>query len=82
LHLLRAALSKALQDVFRLGMIVAGLSLLIVFWLPAKISAHDGAAPKPPPPKACGAQSGERLVMAELTTIDAEHEPVAAEEED
>lgn len=80
LHLLQAALSKALQDVFRVGMIVAFLSLLIVLRLPSKISANDGVPPKPPPRKACAAQSGERLMIAELATIDADHEPAADED--
>ena len=35
----------------------------------------------PPPAKACEAQSGERMVIAELTTIDADNEPAAVDDE-
>ncbi|MBD0325848.1 MAG: hypothetical protein ICV68_05420 [Pyrinomonadaceae bacterium] len=53
----------------------AGLALLICFWLPKSgDSTHE-----PPPRDACTAKSGERLVVAEMTALDAEHEPVAAQ---
>jgi hypothetical protein len=81
LHVLQDSLSQALRSVFRLGMIVSALSLLIVFRLPGKLISRAGEEAKPPPPKACDAKSGERLVIAELTTIDPDHEPSAGDED-
>lgn len=81
IHLLQDALAKGLHEVFRLGMIVSALSLLVVFRLPGKITGRQGEHPHPPPTKACDAESGERMVMAELTTIDTDHEPSAVDED-
>jgi hypothetical protein len=50
------------------------LALLVSFYLP-RASERAGSSP---PEEACSAEAGERMMMAELTTIDAEHEPVAA----
>jgi EmrB/QacA subfamily drug resistance transporter len=81
LHLLQSALSAALRNVFLVGMIMSAIALFIVFRLPQKIAARADQTPMPPPAKACEAQSGERMVIAELTTIDADHEPTAVDEE-
>jgi hypothetical protein len=81
LHELQSALSSALKNVFLLGTVVAALSLLIVLRLPGRIAGHSGAAPKPPPRKACEAEACERLMIAEFATIDAEHEPVPVDDE-
>jgi EmrB/QacA subfamily drug resistance transporter len=82
LQVLQNALSQGLKHVFRLGMIAAVVALLIVFWLPKKITSRIGEAAMPPPAKACDAKTGERLVVAELTTIDPEHEPAAVEDDE
>jgi EmrB/QacA subfamily drug resistance transporter len=81
LHLLQSALSSALKNVFLVGMIMSAIALFIVFRLPQKIASRPDQTPMPPHPKACEAQSGERMVMAELTTIDADHEPAAVDED-
>ncbi len=81
LHLLQSSLSSALRNVFLVGMIMSALALLIVFRLPQKIAARADQVPMPPPAKACEAEAGERMVIAELTTIDADHEPAAVDEE-
>jgi EmrB/QacA subfamily drug resistance transporter len=81
LHLLQTSLSDALKGVFRVAMVVCGLSLLIMIRLPRKIAAREGQLFEPPPRDACDAKTGERLVMAELTTIDADHEPSTREDE-
>ncbi|MCI0447741.1 hypothetical protein L0152_31575, partial [bacterium] len=81
LYLLQSALSAALRNVFLVGMIMSAIALFIVFRLPQKIAARADQVPMPPPAKACEAQSGERMVIAELATIDADHEPAAVDEE-
>ena len=80
LHLLQSSLSAALKNVFLVGMIMSAIALFIVFRLPAKIAARD-QAPMPPPAKACEAQSGERMVIAEFATIDPDHEPAVIDED-
>jgi EmrB/QacA subfamily drug resistance transporter len=80
LHLLQSALADALKSVFWVAMIMSALALVIVFRLPQKIARAD-QVPMPPPAKACEAQSGERMVIAELATIDPDHEPAALDEE-
>jgi len=81
LHLLQSALSAALRNVFLVGMIMSAIALFIVFRLPQKISSRPDQTPMPPPPKACEAKSGERMVIAELATIDPDHEPAAVDED-
>jgi MFS family permease len=72
---LQGALAAALHKVFWVGAAVAALSLLVCFWLPRSgDSSHE-----PPPREACTAASGERMMVAEITPIDSEHEPVAAQ---
>jgi hypothetical protein len=79
LHAMEAALGGALRNVFIVGVGFAALALLSGFWLPAtelKAARQGGrqADKIPPSPAEC-----ERLLMAEMTTIDAEHEPAAIE---
>jgi EmrB/QacA subfamily drug resistance transporter len=81
LVVLKDSLSKGLKHVFRLGMIASALSLLIVFWLPGKITSRAGEQAMPPPAKACDAKTGQRLVVAELATIDPENEPSSVDDE-
>jgi EmrB/QacA subfamily drug resistance transporter len=75
LEALQGALASALRSVFWLGAAASLLALAVSFRLPRQ------SAIGPPPPQACEAAAGERLVMAELTTIDPEHEPIAARAE-
>jgi EmrB/QacA subfamily drug resistance transporter len=65
---LERVLSGALHNVFLVGVGLAGLAFLSGFWLPA---AQTG------PPIEMEPAQCERLLMAEMTTIDAEHEPDA-----
>ena len=81
LQVLKDALSEGLTHVFRLAMITSALALVIVFWLPGKIANRVGEKAMPPPPHACDAKTGERLVVAELTTIDPENEPSSVDDE-
>lgn len=74
LDLLQGSLAAAIHMVFWVGTAVAGLALLVCFWLPRRGDGlHDT-----PPQDACTAASGERLMVAEIAALDAEHEPVAA----
>jgi MFS family permease len=77
---MEAALGGALHNVFLGGTIFAALGLISGFWLPSSYS-RGGAEPVPAEghlartPAEC-----ERLLMAEMATLDAEHEPSAVEE--
>jgi EmrB/QacA subfamily drug resistance transporter len=68
---LNNALADSLENVFLVGCAFAALALLSGFWLPSKpitpvLSSETVAS---------SAADCERLLMAEMTTIDAEHEP-------
>jgi EmrB/QacA subfamily drug resistance transporter len=81
LRAMEAALGSALRNVFLVGVVFAALGLLSGFWLPSaelkSATKADKEADKiPSSPAEC-----ERLLMAEMTTLDPEHEPVAAERE-
>ncbi|HEX8476035.1 MAG TPA: MDR family MFS transporter [Pyrinomonadaceae bacterium] len=78
LEALQDSLAVAIHKVFWVGTALAGLALLVSFRLPRE----GDAAYSPPTVEACRAETGERMMMAELTTIDAEHEPVAAARSD
>jgi EmrB/QacA subfamily drug resistance transporter len=73
LDALRGAMAGAIHNVFWMGTVLAALALLVSLYLP-----HAGGAGTPPTEEECAAETGERLVMAELTTLDPEHEPVAS----
>lgn len=75
LDVLQGSLAAAIHKVFWVGTVVSALSLLICFWLPRR----GDDAPDTPPKKACTAESGERMMVAEITALDAEHEPVAVD---
>lgn len=70
---LQDALADSLRSVFLMGAIFSGIAFLVALRLPV-ISTQSIPHPESP------ADSGERAVMAEMTTIDAEHEPVCVEE--
>lgn len=74
-----SGLGSAIRNVFFVGIGFAALALIAGFMLPAQdLTAPDPAAPKrgerPTSPAEC-----EQLLMAEMTTLDAEHEPVLEE---
>ncbi|MBC7933631.1 MAG: MFS transporter [Rubrivivax sp.] len=71
---LQESLASAIQRVFWVGTALAFLALLVAFFLPRK--SESLAAPTE---QECSAETGERLVIAEFTTLDAEDEPVAAQ---
>lgn len=74
LEALRGAMASSIHNVFWVGTVLAALALLVSFYPPR---AGDDTS-VPPTEAECNAGTGERLMMAELTTIDAENEPVAS----
>jgi hypothetical protein len=79
LHSMESALGGGLHNVFIAGVAFAGLALLSGFWLPSR-RIGDGP-PAAEPHVATSAAECEQLLMAEMTAIDSEHEPVAVEGE-
>ncbi|HYO98655.1 MAG TPA: MDR family MFS transporter [Pyrinomonadaceae bacterium] len=77
LDVLRAAMAGAIHNVFWVGTVLAGLALVVSFYLP-RAGDSSSSTTAPPTEDECGHETGERMVMAELTTIDPEHEPVAS----
>jgi EmrB/QacA subfamily drug resistance transporter len=75
LDALQASLAGAIHKVFWVGTAFAGLALLVSFYLPRKGESTF----EQPTEEACSAETGERMMMAELTTIDPEHEPAATQ---
>ncbi len=75
LDALQEALASSVHRVFWTGTALAALSLLVSFWLPRE---GQGGAGGRPTEEACSVEACERLVVAELTALDPEHEPVAA----
>jgi EmrB/QacA subfamily drug resistance transporter len=73
IDVLQEAMATAMHNVFWVGTALAGLALLASFYLPR---AGDGITELLTEDECC-AETGERMVMAELTTIAPEHEPVA-----
>jgi EmrB/QacA subfamily drug resistance transporter len=71
---LQEAMAAAIHSVFWTGTALAGLALLVAFWLPRR----DDRSVMPPDEEACCAETGERMVIAEFTTLEAEEEPVAS----
>ena len=74
LGVLQGSLTEAIHNVFWVGTVLSGLALLSAFWLPRTGEESYDA----PTEDACCAETGERMVMAELATLDPENEPVAA----
>jgi MFS family permease len=71
---LRESLAGAIHNVFWTGTALAGLAFLVAFWLPR----HGDAGVTPPDAESCCAETGERMVIAEFTTLEPEEEPVAS----
>jgi EmrB/QacA subfamily drug resistance transporter len=69
---MQSALGGALRRVFIVGLIFAGLALVVGFLLP---KARRASKASPSPEKAPSAADCERMLMAEMATLDAEHEP-------
>lgn len=76
LNALQDSLAGAIHNVFWVGTAMAALALLVSLRLPG---SDDDSITEAPTEETCCAETGERMVMAELTTIDPEHEPVAAQ---
>lgn len=74
LDALREAMAGAIHNVFWVGTVLTALALLVSFYLPR----GDEGTSAPPTEAECSTETGERMMMAELTTIDAGHEPVAS----
>jgi MFS family permease len=74
LDILQEAMSAAVHNVFWVGTALAALALLVSFFLPRQ----GDIGVKAPTEEECCAETGERMLMAELTNIDSEHEPAAA----
>lgn len=79
LHSMEGALAQALHNVFIVGAVFAALALLAGFLLPASASSSASGEEIEKMLHPTEAQSTpaecEKLLMAEMTTIDAEHEP-------
>ena len=71
---LRESLAAAIHNVFWTGTALAGLALLVAFWLPR----HGDTAVIPPDEETCCSETGERMVLAEFTTLEPEEEPAAS----
>jgi MFS family permease len=74
LEQLQEAMAAAIHKVFWTGTALAGLALLVSLRLPRDGEANVAA----PTEEVCCAETGERMVMAEFATLEAEDEPVAA----
>jgi EmrB/QacA subfamily drug resistance transporter len=79
LHSMEGALAQSLHNVFIVGAVFAALALVAGFLLPASVSSSTSEEPSEQSHHPTEAQSTvaecEKLLMAEMTTIDAEHEP-------
>lgn len=76
---MEAALGGALHNVFLVGVVFATLALVSGFWLPAQ-RISPAVNPQPATNAVPGTEAEcERLLMAEMTTLDAENEPAIAE---
>jgi EmrB/QacA subfamily drug resistance transporter len=75
LDALQGSMAGAIHNVFWVGTAFAVLALLVSFYLPRKGESTF----ERPEEEACSTETGERMMMAELTTIDPEHEPAATQ---
>lgn len=71
---LQEAMAASIHKVFWTGTALAGLALLVAFWLPG---GGDGKV-APPDEESCRAGTGERMVIAEFATLEPEDEPLAS----
>ncbi|HEX5708550.1 MAG TPA: MFS transporter, partial [Pyrinomonadaceae bacterium] len=77
LDALRDALAGSIHTVFWTGTVLAALALVVSFRLP-RAGEREAATPSE---DSCSPEAGERMVLAELATLDPEDEPVAASNE-
>jgi len=83
LNAMSGALAGALHNVFLTGVSFAVLALLAGFWLPSRgKEAAEGETAKRPETLPRTSVECERLLMAEMTTINPEHEPDAVRARD
>jgi CubicO group peptidase (beta-lactamase class C family) len=73
LDALQDSFATAIHRVFWVGTALAALAMLVTFWLPRSGESMYS----PPSEEACCAETGERMMIAELATLDPEHEPAA-----
>jgi EmrB/QacA subfamily drug resistance transporter len=74
---IRTALGGALHNVFQVGLLLAVLAFVSGFWLPASLAKPNLAATPEAERVPTSAAECEKLLMAEMTTMDPENEPVA-----
>lgn len=79
LKAMSSALGSALQNVFLVGTGFAALALVSGFWLPRKDS-HQTAKEAQEKENISSPAECERMLMAEMTTIDPENEPALVED--
>nr|AIA16654.1 drug resistance MFS transporter, drug:H+ antiporter-2 (14 Spanner) (DHA2) family [uncultured bacterium] len=75
LDVLQSAMSSAIHRVFWLGSVLAALALLVAFFLPRAGKSATANANASSPNDSLDESDGGQMLMAEFTTIDAEHEP-------
>jgi EmrB/QacA subfamily drug resistance transporter len=71
---LQESMAAAIHNVFWTGTALAGLAFLVAFRLPRRGDKSVGA----PTEETCCAETGERMVIAEFTTLEPDEEPVAS----
>ncbi|HEX8187321.1 MAG TPA: MDR family MFS transporter [Pyrinomonadaceae bacterium] len=71
---LQESMASAIHNVFWTGTALAGLALLVSLRLPRQGDTRVA----PPDEESCRAETGERMVIAEFATLEAEEEPVAS----
>ncbi|HEV2705535.1 MAG TPA: MDR family MFS transporter [Pyrinomonadaceae bacterium] len=74
LNALRGSLTSAIHNVFWVGTVLAALALVVSFLLPGR----GDESYSPPTEEACCAETGERMVLAEMATLEPDDEPVAS----
>lgn len=77
-----SALGRALHNAFIVGAIFAAFALVSGFWLPSMLIRTGATRLEPPGHVATSPAECERLLMAEMTTIDADNEPSAVSGDD
>lgn len=71
---LQESMASAIHSVFWTGTAFSGLALLVAFRLPR----GGDKTVAPPDEETCCAETGERMVIAEFTTLEPEEEPAAS----
>jgi len=79
LKAMAGVLGSALHNVFLVGVVLAALALVSGFWLPRVDTALSPERQHALAKAAASPAKCERLLMAEMTTLDSENEPAAAE---